>query len=106
LVEARVARLLAAELRGGDPSLARIARRMAMSARTLQRKLSLEGTSFAEVLDCTRRTCAEAYVREPELPLTEVAYLLGFSEASAFSRAFQRWYGVPPSRYRGGATAA
>lgn len=105
-VQAQVARWLAEELRGGDPTLARIARRMAMSERTLQRKLSGEGTSFADVLDRTRRSCAEVYVRAPELPLTEVAYLLGFSEPSAFSRAFQRWYGVPPSHYRERVTAA
>lgn len=99
-VSARVARLVAAELQGGDPSLARVARRMAMSQRTLQRRLDQEGTTFAEVLDRTRRHVAEAYVKEGGLALTEVAYLLGFSEPSAFTRAFQRWYGVPPSQYR------
>lgn len=99
-VAARVARLVAAELQGGDASLGRVARGMAMSPRTLQRRLDEEGTTFAEVLDRTRRHVAEAYVKEAGLALTEVAYLLGFSEPSAFSRAFQRWYGVPPSQYR------
>ncbi len=99
-VSVRVARLIAEELQGGDSSLARVARRMGMSQRTLQRRLDQEGTTFAEVLDRTRRHVAEAYVKERGLALTEVAYLLGFSEPSAFSRAFQRWYGVPPSQYR------
>jgi AraC-like DNA-binding protein len=99
-VSAQVAGLLAEELRGGDPSLSRIARRMAMSPRTLQRRLELESTSFADVLDRTRRSFAEAYVQERGLALTEIAYLLGFSEQSAFTRAFQRWYGSPPSQYR------
>jgi AraC-like DNA-binding protein len=97
---ARVARLLVEELRGGTPSLERVARRMALSPRTLQRRLQAEGTSFAAVLDETRKVIADGYVREPNVALTEVAYLLGFSEPSAFSRAFQRWYGVAPSRYR------
>jgi AraC-like DNA-binding protein len=56
--------------------------------------------SFADVLDDARKGIAELYVREPGVALTEIAYLLGFSEPSAFSRAFQRWYGKPPSRYR------
>jgi AraC-like DNA-binding protein len=106
LIAVRVARLLAEELRGGDPSLVQVARRLAMSPRTLQRRLELEDTSFAEVLDRTRRHLARAYVKEQDLALTEVAYLLGFSEASAFTRAFQRWYGVAPSTYRARESAA
>ncbi len=97
---ARVARLIVEELHGGEPSLARVARRMAMSGRTLQRRLEQERTSFASVLDQTRRHLAEAYIQERALALTEIAYLLGFSEPSAFTRAFQRWYGMSPSQYR------
>lgn len=96
----RVAELIVEELEGGDPSLARIARRMALSARTLQRRLADEQTTFADVLDETRRHVAQAYVKDRGLALTEVAYLLGFSEQSAFSRAFQRWWGMPPSQFR------
>jgi AraC-like DNA-binding protein len=99
-VSSGVTRILMEELRGGEPTLERVARRMGMSARTLQRRLQLERSSFAEVLDRTRRHFADCYVRERTLSLTEVAYLLGFSEQSAFTRAFQRWYGVSPSRYR------
>lgn len=100
VVSAQVARLIADELQGGDPSLAKIARRMAMSSRTLQRRLGLEQTSFADVLDQTRRHFAQVYLKDPGLALTEIAYLLGFSEQSAFTRAFQRWYGVAPSQFR------
>jgi len=100
VVSARVARLIAEELQGGEPSLPKVARRMAMSPRTLQRRLELEATSFADVLDQTRRHFAQAYLKEPNLALTEISYLLGFSEPSAFTRAFQRWYGVAPSQHR------
>jgi AraC-like DNA-binding protein len=79
---------------------------MALSPRTLQRRLQAEGASFADVLDETRKVIADCYVREPGVALIEVAYLLGFSEQSAFSRAFHRWYGVAPSRYRSAGASA
>lgn len=97
---ALVARHIVDELEGGDPSLPNVARRLALSPRTLQRRLAIEGTSFAEVLDDTRRHVAAAYVKDRALALTEVAYLLGFSEPSAFTRAFQRWFGLPPRQFR------
>jgi AraC-like DNA-binding protein len=99
VVAARVQRLLVDELRGGEPTLGRLAKRMAMSARTLQRRLEEEGTSFAAVLDDTRRELAGAYMAQRDVALADVSYLLGFSEQSAFTRAFQRWHGVAPSRY-------
>lgn len=96
----RVMQLLHEELRGADPSLANIARRLAMSARTVQRRLHAEGSSFADVLDETRKQLAAQYLDENAFALTEIAHLLGFSEQSAFTRAFQRWYGMAPSRFR------
>jgi AraC-like DNA-binding protein len=101
-----VSRLLVDELRGGEATLERVAQRMGLSPRTLQRRLQAEGASFADVLDETRKVIADCYVREPGVALTEVAYLLGFSEPSAFSRAFHRWYGVAPSRYRSAGASA
>jgi len=99
-IEAVVARCVMEEMRGGDPSLPHVAKRLGMSARTLQRKLQLENVSFADVLDRTRKHFASRYLQERGLQLTEIAYLLGFSEQSAFTRAFQRWYGVSPTQYR------
>lgn len=96
----QVARAIVDELEGGDPSLVTVARKMALSPRTLQRRLAIEGTSFAEVLDTTRRHVAEAYIKDRALALSEVSYLLGFSEPSAFTRAFQRWFGVAPRQFR------
>lgn len=105
VVSAQVSRFIAEELQGGEPSLSNIARRMAMSQRTLQRRLELERTSFADLLDTTRRHFAQAYLKEPNLALTEIAYLLGFSEQSAFTRAFHRWFGAAPSQVRSRALA-
>lgn len=98
-VKQRVVRVLTEELRGADPSLANVARRLGLSERTLQRRLRDEGSSFADVLDETRKHVAGQYMQKKGFALTEIAYLLGFSEQSAFSRAFQRWHGLPPSRY-------
>ncbi|GMV20075.1 MAG: HTH-type transcriptional regulator VirS [Acidimicrobiia bacterium] len=102
----RVTQAIVDELEGGDPTLATVARRLAMSPRTLQRRLDDEGTSFAEVLDRTRQQIAKSYVADRGLALTEVAFLLGFSEPSAFTRAWQRWFGQSPRAYRAQLTAA
>jgi AraC-like DNA-binding protein len=99
LVE-RARTLLKNELIGGDASLEAVAGRLGMSARTLQRKLSALGTSHQELLDEMRKDLALRYLREPEMAVCEVAYLLGFSESSAFHRAFKRWTGTTPNDFR------
>ncbi len=78
-----------------------IAEALHMSLRTLQRKLGEEGTTYKRVLEETRRELAERYIEDANLTLSEITYLLGFSEASSFSRSFKRWTGVAPSLYRG-----
>ncbi|HVG57777.1 MAG TPA: AraC family transcriptional regulator [Hyalangium sp.] len=82
------------------PSIQEMARRLRLSPRTLQRRLSDEGTSFQQQLDAVREELARVYVRESKLPLGEVAYLLGYSELSTFLRAFRRWTGKTPSQFR------
>ncbi len=83
------------------PTLERIAAELRMSPRTLQRHLSQAGTGFSELLDELRHELALEYVRDMKRPLGEVAYLLGYSELSAFLRAFKRWTGKTPSEVRG-----
>ena len=99
----QVRSIIAAELRGGDPSLERAADQLRLTPRTLQRKLQDLGTSHNELLDQMRRQLAMRYLREHEMAICEVAYLLGFSESSSFHRAFKRWTGLTPKefRYRG-----
>jgi len=96
----QVQSIIANEFRGGDPSLERVADELTLTPRTLQRKLHELGTSHNELLDQMRRQLAMRYLREPEMAICEVAYLLGFSEASSFHRAFKRWTGVTPKDFR------
>ncbi|KYF98843.1 hypothetical protein BE20_00450 [Sorangium cellulosum] len=84
----------------GVPDVAAAARALGMSARTLQRRLGDEGESYKSVLDEARRKLAIAHMRERGRTIAEVAFLLGFSEVSAFSRAFRRWTGHSPAAYR------
>ncbi len=76
-----------------------IAQCMAMSRRTLQRRLKDSGTSFQTVMDQTRQNMARRYLRDSQLQITQLSELLGYADLSAFSRAFTRWFGVPPSRW-------
>lgn len=96
----RVRRLITEGLRSGEPSQADISRRLALSERTLQRRLRNESTTFAEILDGVRAELSQLYLREANLAAGEVAFLLGYSEPSAFHRAFRRWTGVTPRAFR------
>jgi AraC-like DNA-binding protein len=84
----------------GHPELERIARKLGMGGRTLQRRLAERGLVWKAVVEDVRRELALRYLNEPELPLTEVAFLLGYSELSAFYRAFRRWTGITPAEHR------
>jgi AraC-like DNA-binding protein len=97
---ARVRQLVAKELSTSPPDATAVARKLRMSRRTLQRLLRVEGTTFTELVDALRCDLATRYLREPAVAIAEVAFLLGFSEASAFHRAFRRWQGTTPAAYR------
>jgi AraC-like DNA-binding protein len=77
-----------------------VAGKLAMSPRTLQVKLSRQGTSFQAIVDETRFALACGYLDSGSMSITEIAYLLGFSDTSNFSRAFRRWCGVSPREHR------
>jgi AraC-like DNA-binding protein len=87
-------------LRAGEPTLASTARALATSERTLQRRLREASSSYAELVDGVRRELALDFLRDPALPIAEVGYLLGFSDTSAFYRAFKRWTGSTPADHR------
>lgn len=84
----------------GEPELDNIADSMGMSRLTLQRRLKAEHVSYRQLLENVRRDLASHYLQQSHLPITEMGLLLGYSETSAFSRAFRRWFGVSPRQYR------
>ena len=99
-LEKQVRDQVSTALSGGVPTVAEIATSLEMSRRTLQRRLSNEGFAFHDLLDDSRRELAERLLRTTGFPLTEVAFLTGFSEQSAFTRAFKRWSGQTPRAFR------
>lgn len=88
------------KLPAGTPSEGDIARALNLSVRSLQRRLGDEHTTFKQLLDDTRRELALQYIRDPSVTITEMTYLLGYSEPANFSRAFKRWTGSSPSAVR------
>ena len=77
-----------------------LARQLGFSERTLQRDLAALGTTFAACLDEVRKEQALRYLTRSSLTLGEIAYRLGFSAPSAFTRSCLRWFGAPPSAVR------
>jgi AraC-like DNA-binding protein len=101
----RVRHLLNGELANRRLTAQEVADQLRMSRRTLCRKLESEGTSFTALLADLRQRLALQYVASQDLGLSEIAFLLGFSEAAAFHRAFKRWTGQTPLTYRRSARA-
>ena len=101
----RVRQAMWSRLSTGTPGLRQIAADLAIGERSLQRRLQGHGTSFAGLLEDLRREVAIELLRDRRLAVYELAFLLGYSEPSAFNRAFRRWTGSSPSRYRAGMTA-
>ncbi|WP_428265037.1 AraC family transcriptional regulator [Haliangium sp.] len=85
-----------ARLPDGPPRLVDVAEELGVSEGALRRRLRDEGTTFTQLVDDLRRRRAEEMVADPALSLAEIAFLLGFSESSAFYRAFRRWTGHTP----------
>lgn len=96
----RVRAVVESLLPEGPPSIDRVARRLALSERSLQRGLHGEGTSFIDLVDATRHTLACRYLEEDRFASVEISYLVGFSHPNSFYRAFRRWTGVTPEAYR------
>jgi AraC-like DNA-binding protein len=84
----------------GRALAADVARRLGMSLRTMTRQLAAEDLSFSLILDELRADLALRYLREPSLTISQIAWLLGFQDVSAFTHAFRRWTGMSPTRVR------
>lgn len=91
---------IAAQLPGGEPCLEAVALAVGLAPTTLQRRLRDHQCSFTELVERVRRQLAQRYLREGLTSVTRLAALLGYSETSAFSRAFRRWHGVSPRQWR------
>ncbi|MFY9855121.1 MAG: AraC family transcriptional regulator ligand-binding domain-containing protein [Terracidiphilus sp.] len=99
-VAERVKWILKRMLAGGRPDASVVARELGLSVRTLQRRIVDEGTTFRELLSEIRKELAREYLSQPGMPLTEIAYLLGFEDTSSFYRAFRTWEDTTPERWR------
>lgn len=99
-VESLVQRVVMRSLSEGVPRMTDVARRLGMSERTLHRRLSEKSLTFKRVAEQTRRDLAQSLLHEERYSLAEVAFLTGFSEQSAFNRAFKRWAGQTPAAFR------
>jgi len=98
---ARLKGWLAARLQAGDEvDIDAAARALGLGARTLQRRLDEDGTRFGALVDGVRADTARMLLSDPTIALSEIAFLLGFSEQSAFTRAFKRWTGETPAAAR------
>ena len=98
--EAEVRRVIAWKIGNGGTRIQAVARQMATSPRTLQRRLAAGGVSFQELLDDVRKEAAGQRVAHSALSICEIAYLLGYSEPGPFHRAFRRWFGETPQAFR------
>jgi AraC-like DNA-binding protein len=96
----RVREAIVRRLPDGEPRREQVAHDVAMSERTLQRRLEDEGTSFHQLLDDTRRELAQQHLGRLQLSIVQAAYLLGFADQRSFFRACRRWFGQAPGEYR------
>jgi AraC-like DNA-binding protein len=96
----KVMAVLMAHLEEGPIKLGETARSLYISPRTLQRRLAEEGQSFHEIVESLRRNLCLHHLEDQNVGLAEIAYIAGFSEPSAFTRAVRRWTGRTPLEYR------
>ena len=99
-VSIKAAKVLIDKLPDGAVTADHVAHELHMSPRTFQRRLKDENTTFSKLMDDVRREIATTYMEATDKSVTEITYLLGFAETSTFSRAFKRWTGQSPSKFR------
>ncbi len=99
-LDRRVRIQVSKSLSEGVPAISAVAGELGMSGRTLQRRLAEQGYSFQALVDTSRRQLAERLLQQTDYSLTEVAFMTGYAEQSAFTRAFKRWAGQTPRSYR------
>lgn len=96
----KVQSILSKEISGEVPSVEKVARQLTVSVRSLQGYLKQEGTTYLKLTNEVRRHMAQQHLKNRQTTLAEIAFVLGFSETSAFSRAFKKWTNLTPNEYR------
>lgn len=99
---AQARQLIASSFKQGMPDIEDIAAQLDVDVDQFKQQLSEREMSFRAITDELRHSLAVGYIRDSKLSLVDIAFLLGFSEQSAFQRAFKRWTGLPPGKYRAG----
>ena len=94
----KVENAIAPLLPHGQATIEKVAKELGVSRRTLTRRLASEGLTFRKLLNSLRIDLAKRYLQEKNLPISEIAWLLGYRETSAFNHAFKRWTGSTPKR--------
>jgi AraC-like DNA-binding protein len=97
---AQLSAMLCDLLPSGEPGQQEVCARLGLSPRSVQRRLAQEHTTFRDVLNATRHQLALTHLKSGQHSVSEVAFLLGFAEVSAFTRAFKRWTGASPRAWR------
>lgn len=99
-IESRVRLAILEELPSGGVTEERLATQLNMSTRNLHRKLADGGATFSSLLLEVRKELADRYIRDSKYSITEIAFMLGYAETSAFSRAFRKWFDASPTEFR------
>ena len=99
-IRTEVERIVTQLLPHGRATASEVARRLGTSARTLSRRLGDEGVTFLEILNELRAALAKRYLNDPEFPISEIAWLLGYREVSSLTHAFKRWTGMTPREFQ------
>jgi AraC-like DNA-binding protein len=100
LFQDKVRKIVLKHLESGPVNLDVIAKELNVSSRTVYRRLKSENISYKNLLSEVKKQLAQSYLKETLFPINDISFKLGFSEASAFHRAFKRWFGTNPSQYR------
>jgi len=87
-------------LSGSHPDILLVAKELGMGARTLQRRITDEGSTFRQLLFEARKEMARQYLSQPSIEINEAAFLLGYDDPNSFYRAFKTWEGTPPAYWR------
>ena len=95
-----LSKYITAELKNGNPDIEQASKALGMSSRTLRRRLGEQSITYSTLVNKIRYDLSRRYLEDTNLTIKEIGFLLGYSDVSAFNRAYKRWSGMPPTAYR------